>query len=176
MNVRLKVLAQILSICVIAAVGLALLNATVGNISSGNDSTITLGRMQAAVPEGSEFSQPRTVGGVRTVVAHDSAGRIAGYYAQSSAQGSSGDIELAIGFLPNGSVRSISVISQHEMPGITDEVFSDKFLERFIGQREPTRLGDDIDAITGATRSCEGVTEAVNKAVSAISTIIQGGE
>ena len=86
-----------------------------------------------------------------------------GYIVRSSAMGYKSEIEVLTAFGINNKIVGVAVTDcASESPGIGQKVGTDTtFLEQFKGTSEM----DDIDAITGATYSCEGVKKAVALAV-----------
>ncbi len=84
-----------------------------------------------------------------------------------------GDIWLMAGFLPNGTIHKISVVSQKETPGLGTKIAAPKFLSQFEG-KDPTTFklkvkqdGGDIDAITAATISSRAFCDAMTRAYEA---------
>lgn len=79
-------------------------------------------------------------------------------------------IQLMVGFLPNGSIRNISVIQQKETPGLGTKMKEPKFKDQF-NQKNPgayklkvKKDGGQVDAITAATISSRAFCEAVDRA------------
>lgn len=107
------------------------------------------------------------------------------YYAENAGQpigvavktytnkGFSGNIELMVGFLEDGSISNTAVLSHKETPGLGDKMDKSKsnFSEQFIG-KNPSEFklvvkkdGGDVDAITAATISSRAFCDAVQRAV-----------
>jgi electron transport complex protein RnfG len=93
-----------------------------------------------------------------------------------SDKGFSGRIRLLAGFLPDGSIYKIEVLSHAETPGLGDkmEVGKSDFPDGFAGKNPQTfRLfvkkdGGDVDAITAATISSRAYCDAVRTAYEAL--------
>jgi electron transport complex protein RnfG len=51
-----------------------------------------------------------------------------------------------------------------ETEGIGSHVREKAFMEQFVGKTPPLSLGEDIDAVSGATLSSEAAVRAVNDA------------
>jgi len=85
----------------------------------------------------------------------------------------SGEMQLMVGFLPDGSINKISVIDQKETPGLGTKVTSEKFSGQFIGKNPGSfklkvkKDGGDVDAITAATISSRAVCDAIERAYNA---------
>lgn len=100
-------------------------------------------------------------------VGSDGAGQIIGYATMATAPGYGGPIDVLVGVDPAGVVLGIEIVAQRESPGFFRLVKSSDLIADYTGRAvtDPLRLGDDLDAITGATVSTEGVTNAVRAAV-----------
>lgn len=102
-------------------------------------------------------------------------GTTVGYVAiTTSANGYGGDITVAVGVMPDGSLCGISIISQGETAGLGAKCTSEDFTGQFAGisggHVEFVKTGktepNQIDAISGATVTTSAVTEAVNAGLS----------
>lgn len=100
-------------------------------------------------------------------VGYDDAGNLVGYAAVGSAPGYGGPIEMLVGVDPDGNVLGVTVVEQRESPGFFRLVESSDLVAGYVGRpvTAPLRLGDDLDAVTGATVSSEGIASAVSTAV-----------
>ena len=79
-------------------------------------------------------------------------------------------IQLMVGFLPDGSIRNISVIQQNETPGLGTKMKEPKFKDQF-NKKNPSDFklkvkkdGGNVDAITAATISSRAFCDAVDRA------------
>ena len=89
-------------------------------------------------------------------------------------KGFAGHISLMVGFLPDGTINDIAVVSHHETPGLGDKMDKSKsnFSLQFMGKNPKDfklmvkKDGGDVDAITASTISsrafCDAVTRAYN--------------
>lgn len=68
---------------------------------------------------------------------------------------------------PDGNLKNVAVIEQQETPVFFGRLINKKFIDQFAGQKinNGFKLGENIDAVTGATVSSTAVTRAVNNAV-----------
>lgn len=88
--------------------------------------------------------------------------------------GYAGEIEVVVGFNPDGTVATpIRILRHSETPGLGARVRDDWFRVQFAGAGEDRRLsvGDDVDGITGATISSQAVALAVGDALAQIVNI-----
>jgi len=81
-----------------------------------------------------------------------------------SENGFGGAISLLVGLDTNGQVSGIEIVSMAETPGIGSKTKNDTFLNQYKGN-EPFVIGENIDAISGATISSRAITRAVNRAL-----------
>ena len=94
-------------------------------------------------------------------------------------RGYGGEIELMVGFSPDGVITGVAVLQHSETPGLGDGIVRDRFLRQFrnidpdeFDLRASADTGD-IDTITAATVSTRAVAEAIRHAVEAFE-IAQG--
>lgn len=96
--------------------------------------------------------------------------------------GFSGQIDLMVGFLADGTIHGIEVIAHKETPGLGDKMESGKsdFSVQFKGKHPEnfklavTKDGGNVDAITASTISSRAYCDAVQRAYDAF--IKEGGE
>ncbi len=81
-------------------------------------------------------------------------------------------LDLLIAMNNDGSVKGISVISIKETPGLGTKVNDEAFLGKFSGKSEAVTIvktaptsENEIQGVTSATYSSEGVADAVNIAI-----------
>ena len=64
-----------------------------------------------------------------------------------------------------GKIASLDIDASSQTPEIGGQVETDRnFISRFIGQTLPVTLGEDVDAVSGATISSQAVVDALNNA------------
>ena len=104
------------------------------------------------------------------------AGKPVGIALEAEGTGYSGNIRIMAGIDPSGKVTGVEILEQLETPGLGARIEDDRFRAQFKGKSlTNSRLVEghlavkkdngDIDALTGATISSRGVTEAVDKAL-----------
>lgn len=90
-------------------------------------------------------------------------------------KGFSGRFTLMVGLLPDGTVKSVEVLSHKETPGLGDKMEKSKsnFSVQFEGKNPKTfkmmvkKDGGDVDAITASTITSRAFTDAVTRAYNA---------
>jgi electron transport complex protein RnfG len=106
-------------------------------------------------------------------------GVITGYAVNTyTNSGFSGYIGLMAGFMPDGSIINITVLSQKETPGLGTKMADAEFKDQFNGknpsgfQLKVKKDGGPVDAITAATISSRAFCDAVQRAYN---TLQKGG-
>ncbi len=81
----------------------------------------------------------------------------------------SGRFDLMVGFLPDGSINQIAVLSQKETPGLGTNMMKPKFKDQF-NKKNPgtwkmlvTKDGGEVDAISAATITSRAFCDAVQR-------------
>lgn len=103
-----------------------------------------------------------------------------GYAVQVAPAGFGGSIDMMVGVDKTGAVTGISIISHTETAGL-GAVAADKtakgeaFREQFAGLSGELAVGDQIDAISGATITSKAVTQGVNAALALVATMDKEG-
>ncbi len=97
--------------------------------------------------------------------------QVLGYAAVGEAPGYGGPIDVLVGVAPDGSVSGTTIVAQRESPGFFRLVQNADFLSQYLGLSvtQPLQLDNDIDAVTGATTSSEGIALSIRQAVRQIS-------
>ena len=100
-------------------------------------------------------------------IGFDPQGEIIGYAATGEAQGYSGPILVLVGIDPAGEVTGVKLVNQRETPGFFRLVLNSDLLSQMPGKQvvEPFRIGEDLDAVTGATLSAEGLAASARQAI-----------
>ena len=87
-------------------------------------------------------------------------------------------LDLLVAMDSDGSVKAVSVVSVSDTPGLGTKVKDGVFLSQFSGKniqltavKNQPKADDEVQAVTGATYSSKGVTEAVNIAVEVYSRL-----
>lgn len=96
---------------------------------------------------------------------------IVGYAVKTlSMKGFSGEIDMMVGFKPDGEIYKISVLSHSETPGLGAKMNTPEFKDQFNSKNPSSykllvkKDGGDVDAITAATISSRAFSDAVQRA------------
>ncbi len=95
----------------------------------------------------------------------NSAGELVGFGVEVAPDGFAEKIEMVVGIDVMMRVTGIKVVKQRETTGFSNASVREAFLAQFNGQSGPFTLGDQVDAIAGATVSSQAVTKGVNEAL-----------
>ena len=88
-----------------------------------------------------------------------------GYVIETVTAGYAGDIRMLVGVDNNGGVTGLVVRELEETYGLGREALSDTgFLGQFLNTTGEAAVGEDVDAITGATVTSKAVAKGVNSA------------
>ena len=93
-------------------------------------------------------------------------GQTAGYVFTASATGKSAGLVVMTGIGTDGRITGVKVTENNETAGYVDKVTGAGFLDAFKGkQAKAFTLGQDVDAVSQATKTSGGITDGVNQAV-----------
>jgi len=101
---------------------------------------------------------------------------ILGFVAVESGQGYSGHLKVLVAADPQGVIVETRVVDHREWPAWFEMLSSGSFYKQFEGKKvmDPIRLSQDVEAVTGATYSSRGVSEAVRRGSHAIAAVKYG--
>lgn len=152
----------IASIVGVAAVLLGL-SAGLTPVAASNAQATQDKLMAALLPDSTSFVEEEYTGEdelIQAVYKGES-----GYVVRTAAPGYVGDVVLLVGVNDDGTVTGLAVQEQNETFGLGGRVQGDRdFLVQFLGTSGEAVVGEDIDALTGATVTSKAVTKAVNAA------------
>lgn len=89
-----------------------------------------------------------------------------GRTANASVIGYAGPVLVRLTLDEQGSIEALDIGGARfqETEGLGSKVRDETFIQPFIGKTPPLTLGEDVDAIAGATRSSTAAVEAINAA------------
>ncbi len=87
-----------------------------------------------------------------------------GYCVESTTAGFGGEMSLMVGFDLDRTIVGVQILSHSETPGLGARVNDAGYLSQYGGKTGDLALGEDIDAISGATISSKAVLAGVNEA------------
>ena len=102
-------------------------------------------------------------------------GEIVGYAVNTlTMKGFNGEIDVMVGFKPNGDIYKVYVLNHSETPGLGAKITTPEFKDQFDGKNPSSfkltvkKDGGDIDAITAATISSRAFADAIQRAYDTI--------
>lgn len=100
-------------------------------------------------------------------IGRDAAGAVVGYAGAGEAPGYGGPVSVLVGVAPDGTITGVQLVTQRESPGFFRLVTGSGLLAAYASRDayDPLQLGQDLDAVSGATISAEGVASAVRLAL-----------
>jgi hypothetical protein len=121
--------------------------------------------LTAALPGAQRF-EPLAGGIYAGWAGEATTGQPLGYVAAGEATGYGGPMKVAVGVDAQGKIVGVAVVEQRESRAWLDMVIGRRFLELLVGKSSADRLmlGDDVDAVSGATYTARAITEATRQA------------
>jgi len=100
-----------------------------------------------------------------------------GYVIECEHQGYVDVIRMMIGVSMDGHVTGLVVRDMDETPGLgMNAMFDHEFLKDFLNTSGEASVGENVDAITGATVTSKAVAKCVNSAVSVVTGVDASSE
>lgn len=160
----LRIIGVLTAICGVVALMLSTVNMMTKDVIEENTKAETAAAVAKIFPELTKTEQFGTTedGDVLLAIAGD---RIVGYCVSTSSQGYGGEISMMVGIGCDMTVKGVRIISMSETAGLGSKTKNDSFLDLFKGSSGPFEVGNNVDAISGATISSKAVTDGVNKAL-----------
>lgn len=88
-----------------------------------------------------------------------------GYVVHVVTSGYAGDISMLVGVYNDGSVSGLVVRELRETRGLGGRALTDtEFLSQFLNTKGDATVGDNVDALTGATVTSRAIARGVNSA------------
>lgn len=100
-------------------------------------------------------------------VGYDQQGNLTGYAATGQAQGYAGPMEMLVGINPAGEITGTEIITERDTPGFFRLILGQNLPGEFVGLQynAPLSIGQDVEGVSGATLSSEGVAASIRAAV-----------
>ena len=158
-----KVIIPLASLLLAAAVLLGAYNLTLG-VRQANAQAELQTKLETLLPGSTTFTEEAYTGeDANIAVAYKGE---TGYVIGTSTAGYAGTIRMLIGVSNDGAVTGLQVRQMEETFGLGGEALTDwQFLAQFLGTEGDAAVGENIDAISGATVTSKAITRCVNSAV-----------
>ena len=169
MNV--KQLIQPVAVLLIAALVLFLGTTVLSPIAQENKEQELQSILSSLLPGAESFVQEEYTGEDEAISAVYKADN--GYVIETVTAGYAGDITMVVGVNLDGTIASLVVRDMQETYGLGMEALSDvSFLSQFLWNGTTFTVGENVDALTGATVT----SKAVAKAVTSASAFVTGAD
>ena len=169
----LRLTVTLLLICAVVAAVLAGVNAITKDAIAANQEKKTQDAIAAVLP-GVTGLEKQTLTGDTGIVSE--VYRSGDSFAVKVLPGGfDGEITLMVG-IRNGEITGISVISHTETPGLgavaaAQNAKGEAFRSQFVGRSGTLVIGDQVDAMSGATIASKAVVTGVNAALSYVANL-----
>lgn len=134
------------------------------DVASDNAQKEHLNMMQTLLPGSKTFTlEPYTGSDPNIRRIHKSEN---GFVIETATQGYADEIVMMVGVSNDGKVKGLVVRDIHETCGLGNEALTDwQFLSQYLNTKGDAKIGENVDAITGATVTSKAITRCVNSAV-----------
>ena len=158
-----KLLMPVITILLAAVILLGLYNGLLG-VRRANEAAELQAKMEAILPGSTTFTEESYTGEDANIVSVYKGET--GYVIATRTYGYAGNIAMLIGVHNDGYVTGLQVRDMEETYGLGAEALTDwEFLAQFLRTEGDAEVGNNIDAITGATVTSKAITRSVNSAV-----------
>ena len=168
----------LISVAVIIVVALVLFAASAGLASTAesNEAAELHNMLELMMPGGTPFTEMEYTGSDSSITAVYAASN-GNYVIQTSTGGFNGQMTCLVGVNSVGQVISISVTDLHDTYNLGENAMHDAdFLVQILGSSGELTVGENIDGMTGATITSNGVVRAANSAASYVLSLIEPEE
>ena len=158
-----KILIPIAAIALAAALLFGLSLATSG-IRAERAQAEHIAKMQTLLPGSTEFVREEYTGEDANIISVHRADH--GYVIETSVYGYADDIIMMVGVSNDGRVTGLTVRQMSDTYGLGNNALTDyEFLAQVLNTAGDSEVGENVDAITGATVTSKAIARSVNSAV-----------
>lgn len=190
LNVKeiIKVGAILFAITAVSAALLAFVNGKTAPLIEKNSLAKEQDALRAVMPAAAEFEEKEIPAGAenkdeisKIYAAFDESGKAIGSCVITETSGYDVGIQTVTGVDTDLKVTGIDIISMNETPGLGAKASEESFRNQYIGKTGEIGVSKngasdtEIQAISGATKTSNGVTRGVNIALQAAETILSEG-
>lgn len=148
-------------ICLVSALLLALTDDLTKDTIAASEKKAEVEQRSVVFEKASSYNEKENY-----VECISSDGRLIGYIFKTVGKGYGGDITVMTGIDLDGVITGVRVTNHSETSSYGGKAVKNDFTDEYTGKKaEKFILHKNIDGWTGATRTTDGVIDAVNKAV-----------
>ena len=161
-------------ICLVATLLLSLTNSVTEDKISEVEKLQAEKARQLVLPDAQTFEEVPGPEDAEIMLGRDAFGEAAGYTVTTMDKSYGGDIKVMTGLDTGGHVTGVEILKIDDTPGLGMNAKKDDFRNQYKGRPagnlavSKTASGDEIQAITGATKTSNAVTRCVNAAYDAV--------
>ena len=159
-------------VCLLSGIILSSANLVTAPVIAANEAEAGARTCRQALSEADSFTAVDC--GISGVTAALRADNGAGWVITAQSRGYGGQVPAAVAFSPEGTIRSVVMMSNEETPGLGQKVTEEAFSGQFAGMPAESFSLEDIDAVSGATISSRASVNAVNLAIQAYHQLTGG--
>ncbi|MBQ4090263.1 MAG: FMN-binding protein [Clostridia bacterium] len=158
-----SILIPIIGIALTAAL-LFGITAVTANIRAERTQAEHIAKMRTLLPGSTDFVRETYTGEDTNIVSVHRADN--GYVIETKVYGYADDIIMMVGVNNDGDVTGLTVRQMAETYGLGANALIDyEFLAQFLNTSGDTEVGENVDAITGATVTSKAIARSINSAV-----------
>ncbi len=186
MNNYLKIALRLTIICSSAVLLLGIVNALTEKKIKSNQMAVESAANKFLMP-GCTFSEKKLFDGLDESQLYYYEAKLkkqlAGYIVSTTGNGYGGEMKILVATDKNFKVLNMKLLSNSETPGIGSKAKDDAYMKKFIGTNTNSKpfpkakhmlSPDDAEAISGATITFNGITEAVDRALKIMKENLKG--
>ena len=116
---------------------------------------------------------PYRASGALSITAGYNNSGLVGYCVEVQAHGFGGLMTAVVGVNTNGEVTGVAVTSHNETLSVGTQALESKYLDQYKGKSGTIRASGSnaVDTISGATATCDAITDCVNQALSIVANL-----
>ena len=157
-----SLIAPIVAIAIAAALVFGL-SALLSGTAAANISAAKAEVMASLLPGAGSFTAEEYTGEDANITATYKSN--SGYVVEATVRGYVGNISVLVGVDASGTVTGVAITLISETLGLGSRAAEQYFVEQFKGLSGTLKVGENVDALTGATVTSKAVTKAVNSAI-----------
>ena len=161
-------------ICLVATLLLSMTNSVTKDKIAAVEKQQAEKARQLVLPDAVSFDKVDADGDTEIMEGKNLDGETVGYTVTTMDKSYGGDIKVMTGLDPEGKVTGVEILTIDDTPGLgmnaKKEGFRNQYKDKEAGGLvvSKTASGDEIQAITGATKTSNAVTRCVNAAYDAV--------
>ena len=160
----LRITLPLTVICIVVALMLTVVNMLTADRIAGHTAKERENAVRAIFTQAETISEIPSSGGAQIYLVTRGT-ELLGSCISLSENGFGGAISMMVGLDTSGSVCGVRIVSMSETPGFGTRAKNDSFLAGFRGS-DPFVIGENFDALSGASVTSKAVVAGVNRAMS----------